>query len=95
MKPPSLVSHRTPCTESIAKNAPQFELRVSGPNYPITLQQAHPPVPLLFGLGNRAIVERIATSPGLAIVGSRQASTQGMADAHWFAREASRWGSLL
>ena len=95
MKPPSLVSRRPHCIEASAKNIPQFELRVSGPNYPITLQQAHPPVPMLFGLGNKAIVERIANSPGLAIVGSRQASTQGMADAHWFAREASKVGLTI
>jgi DNA processing protein len=50
---------------------------------------------MLFGLGNKAIIERMANSPGLAIVGSRQASTQGMADAHWFAREASKVGLTI
>jgi len=50
---------------------------------------------MLFGLGNRSLVERIAASPGLAIVGSRQASAQGVADAQWFAREASKAGLTI
>lgn len=69
-----------------------FDIRSLDPNFPMPLSQCYPPVKMLFGIGSLSCVERLARHPGLAIVGSRQASPQGLLDARWFAREASLAG---
>jgi DNA processing protein len=69
-----------------------FDIRSLDPNFPTALSQCYPPVKMLFGLGSLPCVARLAEQPGLAIVGSRQASPQGLADAQWFGREASLAG---
>jgi DNA processing protein len=71
---------------------PAFSLAATQPNFPTALAQCFPPVPLILGVGCANRVESLASCPGLAIVGSRQATAQGLADAHWFAREASLAG---
>jgi DNA processing protein len=69
-----------------------FDIRSLDGNFPMPLSQCYPPVKMLFGIGSLSCVERLAQHPGLAIVGSRQASPQGLLDARWFAREASLAG---
>lgn len=64
-------------------------------DFPTVLLQAHPPVERLFGLGSQVLIQELFQNPGLAIVGSRQATTQGCADARWFAREASAAGLTI
>ncbi len=66
-----------------------------GEDFPTVLLQAHPPVERLFGLGSLALIRELSQHPGLAIVGSRQATTQGRSDARWFAREASEAGLTI
>jgi DNA processing protein len=58
----------------------------------MALGHAHPPVRRLFGCGSHNIVRALHANPGVAVVGSRQASSQGVADARWFARELSAAG---
>lgn len=70
----------------------KFQLTAIDPNFPTALRQTHPPVSILFGEGDKSLVGQMASRPGLAIVGSRQATPQGLADARWFAREASLAG---
>lgn len=72
-----------------------FEITVRDHDFPMALAQAHPPVRTLFGRGCRELITKMALQPGLAIVGSRQASPQGLADAHWYAKEASRAGLTI
>ena len=75
--------------------SPRFTISAHADDFPTVLRQAHPPVERLFGLGSKALVKEVFQNPGLAIVGSRQATTQGCADARWFAREASAAGLTI
>lgn len=59
--------------------------------YGIPLASLHPPMRALYGRGDLSLLGR----PCLAIVGSRQASAQGMRDASWFATEAARAGLVI
>lgn len=70
----------------------EFEFRASDADYPAALSAAHPPVRQLFCKGSESLLRQVAQNPGLAIVGSRQASSQGIADARWFARRVSEAG---
>jgi DNA processing protein len=72
-----------------------FELTIQESDFPTALQQTHPPIRQLYGRGDPGLIKKMATQPGLAIVGSRQASAQGLADAQWFAKEASRAGLTI
>lgn len=73
----------------------RFESQSDGPDFPTALGHAHPPVSKLFGRGNQQLLAAMSTSPGIAIVGSRQASSQGLADARWFAAELSKAGLAI
>jgi len=72
-----------------------FSLLNSDSDFPTALQQAHPPVSRLFGSGCEAFARELLRQPGVAIVGSRQATAQGCADAEWFARELSQAGLTI
>ncbi len=75
--------------------APEFNLLCSEPDFPMSLSQTHPSVRMLFGQGRRDLVAQMGTTPGIAIVGSRQASAQGQQDAFWFAKELSDHGLVV
>lgn len=70
----------------------RFETSAESPDFPTALIQAHPPVTKLFGRGRESLLAAINASPGIAIVGSRQASSQGLADARLFAKEIAAAG---
>jgi DNA processing protein len=70
----------------------EFRLACSEHDFPTSLTQTHPIVRMLFGQGSRELVARMGDVPGVAVVGSRQASAQGQEDAFWFARELSAHG---
>ena len=72
-----------------------FSIFDSDPDFPTALQQAHPSVSRLFGSGCEAFARELLRRPGVAIVGSRQATAQGCADANWFARELSQAGLTI
>ncbi len=72
-----------------------FSILDSDSDFPTALQQAHPPVRELFGLGSEAYARQLFRKPGVAIVGSRQATAQGCADAMWFAAALSRQGLAI
>lgn len=76
-------------------NRPQFELDAFEPRFPKALTETHPPVSKIYGLGQQGLIEKMGPEPGLAIVGSRQASPQGLQDAEWFAAEASALGLTI
>lgn len=84
-----------PPTTNTTPESEKFEVSVLREDFPTVLLQAHPPVELLFGLGSETLVQHLFQNPGLAIVGSRQATSQGCADARWFAREASSAGLTI
>lgn len=54
-------------------------------------ERLSPPPRSLFGRGNLALLDQ----PAVAIVGSRRASDQGLADARWFAAELSAQGLVV
>lgn len=70
----------------------EFKLTCSAADFPTTLTQTHPIVRMLFGRGSRELVTKMGYEPGIAVVGSRQASAQGQEDAFWFATELSAHG---
>lgn len=72
-----------------------FELTAFDPDFLMALRETHPPVSMVFGLGSSAALLALGSQPGLAIVGSRQATPQGLADAHWFAREIGQAGLTI
>jgi DNA processing protein len=72
--------------------AAEFRLACSDPDFPTSLTQTHPIVRMLFGQGSRDLVTGMGRAPGIAVVGSRQASAQGREDAFWFAKELSSHG---
>ncbi len=72
-----------------------FELTAFDPDFPMALRETHPPVSMVFGLGSSAALLALGSQRGLAIVGSRQATPQGLADAHWFAREVGQAGLTI
>ena len=72
-----------------------FELTAFDPDFPMALRETHPPVSMVFGLGSSTALLALGSQPGLAIVGSRQATPQGLADAHWFAREVGQAGLTI
>ncbi len=74
---------------------PDFKLMGFEPDFPTSLTQTHPCVRALFGKGSRKLVEQMGVEPGIAIVGSRQASPQGKEDALWFANELSARGLVI
>ncbi len=74
---------------------PAFEIDARMPYFPTALSETHPPVARLFGMGSQALVLRQQERPGVAIVGSRRASPQGVLDAGWFAREISKAGLTI
>lgn len=73
-------------------SGPGFEIDAQSIDFPTALLEAHPPVRQLFGLGSQALVLRQTKKPGVAIVGSRRASPQGITDAEEFARRVSAAG---
>lgn len=75
--------------------APEFKLSGFDPDFPTSLAQTHPSVPMLFGKGSRELLAQMGPNPGIAIVGSRQASPQGKEDAFWFAQELSAHGLAI
>lgn len=72
-----------------------FSIPDSDFDFPTALQLAHPPVRELFGLGSEAYARQLFREPGVAIVGSRQATAQGCADAMWFAATLSKEGLAI
>lgn len=72
-----------------------FSILDSDSDFPTALQQAHPPVHELFGLGSEAYARQLFRKPGVAVVGSRQATVQGCADATRFAAALSRAGLAI
>ncbi|MEN9772230.1 MAG: DNA-protecting protein DprA [Pseudomonadota bacterium] len=76
-------------------DAPAFEIDARTSYFPTALSETHPPVVRLFGLGSETLVFEQHQRPGVAIVGSRRASQQGVLDAHWFAREISSAGLTI
>jgi DNA processing protein len=71
---------------------PEFRLACSDADFPTTLTQTYPIVRMLFGQGSHELVTGMGSAPGVAVVGSRQASAQGQEDAFWFAKELSSHG---
>ncbi|CAN0624253.1 DNA processing protein [Burkholderia multivorans] len=61
------------------------------PAYPPTLAGMHDPPPLLYVKGSVALLH----APGIAVVGSRHATPQGLADATRFARACSDAGLAI
>jgi DNA processing protein len=76
-------------------SGPSFEIDAQCIDFPTALSEAHPPVRRLFGLGSRALVLRQTETPGVAVVGSRRASPQGVIDAGEFARQLSAAGLTI
>jgi DNA processing protein len=72
-----------------------FSLLDSDSDFPTALQQTHPPVRELFGLGSEAYARQLLRNPGVAVVGSRQATAQGCADAMWFSTALSKAGLAI
>jgi DNA processing protein len=66
-------------------------LTLADPGYPPQLLQIQDPPPLLYVRGNATLLSR----PSLAIVGSRNATPQGKANAESFARSLSRAGIAI
>lgn len=66
-------------------------LALGEPDYPPLLLRTEDPPTLLFLTGDAKVLRR----PGLAIVGSRQATTQGLEDARAFAAAFSRAGHAI
>jgi DNA processing protein len=74
---------------------PEFRFFSSESDFPTSLTQTHPCVRVLFGQGRRDLIAEMGAQPGVAIVGSRQASLQGREDAFWFAKELSAHGLVV
>lgn len=72
-----------------------FEINLTDPDFPTALSQTHPPAVRLYGQGNRHLVTEMGAAPGLAIVGSRQATSQGLSDAQWYASVLSQAGLTI
>ncbi len=72
-----------------------FELSPNDPDFPTALGQTHPAVARLYGRGRRDLITAMGKAPGLAIVGSRQATHQGLSDAHWYASVVSKAGMTV
>lgn len=72
-----------------------FELNITESDFPTSLSQTHPAVTRLYGRGHRDLVAAMGKTPGLAIVGSRQATSQGLSDAHWYASVVSQAGMTV
>lgn len=72
-----------------------FHVMTHMPNFPTALRHCYPPIKALFGRGSPELLMRQDRSPGLAIVGSRQATAQGIADAAYFARVVSEAGLTI
>ena len=72
-----------------------FEIDATDRDFPMPLGQTHPPVVALFGRGCESLARALFQMPGIAIVGSRQATLQGCSDARWFGRELSRAGFTI
>lgn len=73
-------------------SSPAFDIDARCIDFPTALSEAHPPVRRLFGLGSQSLVLRQTERPGIAVVGSRRASPQGIKDAEAFARRISEAG---
>lgn len=69
-----------------------FELPADEHDFPTALFHCHPPVKTLYARGSPGLFRSLAKTPGVAIVGSRQASAQGLADARRFALAISEAG---
>ena len=80
---------------SSAPQTSEFRLMGFEPDFPTSLAQTHPCVRALFGKGSRELLVQMGIEPGIAIVGSRQASQQGKEDALWFANELSAQGLVI
>ena len=74
---------------------PTRSLNATDADFPMALGQCSPPVKRIFYKGSRERIAALARQPGLAIVGSRQATPQGLADAEWFAQELSLAGVTI
>ena len=72
-----------------------FSILDSEPDFPTALRQTHPPVRELLGLGSEAYARQLFRKPGVAVVGSRQATAQGRADAMWFSSALSKEGLAI
>jgi DNA processing protein len=64
-------------------------------DFPMALGQCSPPVKRIFFKGRRERISALSRQPGLAIVGSRQATPQGLSDAEWFASELAQAGVTI
>ena len=69
-----------------------FSCTAQDRHYPAALGQCHPPVRMLVGIGSQGRLTRLDQRPGLAIIGSRQATAQGIADAERFAKAVGAAG---
>jgi DNA processing protein len=69
----------------------QFIVALADADYPAMLAQIADPPPLLYGIGRRALLD----APSLAVVGSRNATPQGLANAEAFARVLSEAGLAI
>lgn len=73
----------------------QFTWSADTAGFSPALSQCNPPVVRLFGVGCPETVTQLSGKPGLAIVGGRKASAQGLADARWFSRKLSEAGLTI
>lgn len=68
-----------------------LELTLGDPRYPRLLQEIHDPPPLLYARGRIELLN----APCFAIVGSRNATSQGIRDAHAYAERLSASGLTI
>ncbi|MES2902101.1 MAG: DNA-processing protein DprA [Pseudomonadota bacterium] len=74
-----------------ASHSGRHLLALDDPRYPALLRQIPDPPPLLYAIGRTELLQ----GPALAVVGSRNASTQGLANAAAFAHALSAAGITI
>ncbi|WP_416306806.1 DNA-processing protein DprA [Neptunicella sp. SCSIO 80796] len=79
------------CLNWLYSSKQNFLLTIQDPGYPSQLREISRPPPVLFGIGNQAILEQ----PQLAIVGSRNPSVGGKEIAKSMARALSEQGWVV
>jgi len=75
----------------LAQDPKRFLLTLADADYPSALLATTDPPPVLYGIGNRALL----ATPLLAIVGARASSTQGERNASAFAQSLARAGLTI
>ncbi|KAF0675804.1 DNA-processing protein DprA [Profundibacterium mesophilum] len=91
-------SDYVPCTRAAAQReldvgqaAGAVPLALGGEDYPAALEDLNDPPPLLWAIGQRALLSR----PAVALVGARNASSLGLRMARDLARDLSREGQVV